>query len=91
MVANSRKKINETKNGVFKTKNTRGEISAALSPGRLARRWLSRLVSLPLLFASSDLAAFFLLLIAARSTHIRFVGVGGFLVAFSPAFSASAS
>jgi hypothetical protein len=44
-----------------------------------------------LLFAFSDLAAFFLEVIAARSTHIRFVGVGGFLVAFAPAFSASAS
>jgi hypothetical protein len=66
-------------------------VSGAPASRTLAKRRLSRFARLPFLFAYSDLAAFFLLLNAARSDPFRFVIVRDFFVAFSFTFLASAS
>jgi hypothetical protein len=64
-------------------------VSAALASRILAKRWLFRLARLPLPLASSDLAALFLLLTAARFAPFRFVSARAFFIAFSSALSAS--
>jgi hypothetical protein len=66
-------------------------VSAALASRALAKRRTSRLVRLPFLSAFSDLAAFCLLLNAARSDSLRFVTARDFLIAFSAALSDSAT